>query len=55
MQLVIVLETPVVRKAGGVIEQNAQGELRGARVAFEVRVGGEIAEGLAEVSRRPTW
>ena len=45
----IVLQTAEVGKAGGVIEQSAQCEFGGARLAFEVDVRGEVADGLADV------
>ena len=49
VQLVIVFEAAEVGEAGGVVEQNAQSEPCGARVAFEVGVAVEVAERFSEV------
>ena len=38
-----------IGEAGRVVEQNAQGERGGVRIAFEVSVRGELAEGLAGI------
>src|SRR5690242_12707686 len=49
VQLVVALKSTVVRKAARMVEQDAQRELGGARIAFEVSVRGKVAERLAKV------
>ena len=43
MQLMIILESTEIGETGGVVEQDAQGELARSRVAFEVRVRSKFA------------